>query len=126
MTDWEKAMRWAGLWTPGQRCELGWPFCLHPQMIAYDADEWARSGVTAGPHDIPCPPPSRKLGFQLLEMMILKLITVQVGEGSYEDEDPAICRLKPPFTDDWIEGKAPDLLTALTKAAAALADKEQP
>lgn len=110
MTDWERAIstRLPEVWTP-RVCTI-----CEPHEHVYLTQHLGFSGS----HDIPCPPPSRDLGFRLLEAMLRDCTLALVGwlEGKfYFHESPAS-----PASED------PDLLTVIIKAADALAEKKQP
>lgn len=121
MDDWEKAIaHWLpDVWYEGKVCDAGASFqydgfdktdeiwiCSECGAIKNGSQVRTEGGV---PHKVPRPPPSRDLGFRLLDAMKIE---------SYFSQEH----------NEWVvEGFCDsDLLTAITKAAAALADKEQP
>lgn len=111
MTDWEKALaHWLpDEWTP-ELCKgrLVIPSIANVDWVCMECRRSFDSYVDT--HTIPCPSPSRDLGFRLLE--------VTKFDCTYSA-----------LTSMWIVGPRgtfdSDLLTAITKAAAALASKEQ-
>lgn len=122
MTNWEDAIaHWLpNVWTPGRR---------GIRRLYGSVTEWEYHPTHPAAVDIPCPPPSRELGFRLLEAMVDKGFQPSIcyayetqdwGVGiEFVDDELGFVKALPDVIFD------ADLLTALTKAAAALAEKEQ-
>lgn len=116
MTDLEKAIsKWLpDVWKPGQKCKG----CVKGTRIKFIEGAARNPNLVHEPHDIPCPPATRDLGFRLLEVMLRKhgAIVSLVNERGVLGV----------IVNMALNKRDSDLLTAIIKAAAALADKEQP
>lgn len=117
MTELEKAVaKWLN-WKPGQKC----PGRLTPNFRDEHTFECEECGqfVWSDGHDIPCPQPTPKLGFRLLEAMRQN----RVDYSLHTMDGKVNCVL---FTHDGSVSSlyVEDELTAITKAAAALAEKD--
>ena len=101
MTDWEKAMEWAGLWIPGQECKGCTIYLSYEAVEAWGYAPYHRQ------HDIPCPPPSPELGFRLLEAMKGSTRWMQTDQLWLVSGG-----------NSFVYAHDPDLLTAISKTAA--------
>lgn len=116
MTDLEKAAsKWLPeIWAPGRMCAGP---DLSPGKSLYCEHEYLCG------HSISCPSPSRDLGFRLLEAMLAKRPQDIVLHMFLDDDKRLLYAVRIGWiTDDFSD---PDLLTAIIKAAAALAEKDQ-
>lgn len=127
MTDIEKAAsKWLpDIWQPGRKCKVSKDNKGEMAYAQKDGVLTCLIHYLPVGHDLPCPPATPELGFRLLEAMLRRLVSIHLHEGSYEEGDPVWCHLKQAFNNHSADVSDPELLSAIIKAAAALADKDQ-